>query len=154
MARRYKGLSKFGKAIADVLGEYTKEVDKAIKDGVPDAAERFRREAIEQSPVDEEGALKSPYGYYKDNWLVKAETTSRYHRYVGNAKTVPDRKNGDIPLINILEYSTDSRHNPQSRHVQRAINLSKEDIRRIFINLPISALQKSLTKTRISLALS
>lgn len=133
MAKRFKGLAKFGMALAEILQEYTKEVDDAIKDGVPEAAERFRQEAIKQSPMDDEGAMKSPYGYYKDNWLIKQETTSRYHKYVGNAKTVPDKKNGDIPLINILEYSTDSRHNPQSRHVQKAIKNSKDDIREIFV---------------------
>ena len=132
MAKRFKGLAKFGMALAEILEEYTKEVDNAIKAGVPEAAERFRREAIKQSPVNEEGALKSPYGYYKDNWLIKEETTSRYHKYVGNAKTVPDKKHGDIPLINILEYSTKPKHK-KSRHVQKAINNSKDEIRQIFV---------------------
>lgn len=134
MAKKFKGLSHFGMALAEILGEYTTEVDRAIKEAVPDAAERFRQEAIKCSPKDDEGARKSPYGYYKDNWLVKQETTSRYHKYVGNAKTVPDKKHGDIPLINILEYSTDSRHNPQSRHVDKAIKNSANDILDIFVD--------------------
>ena len=71
MAKRFKGLAKFGMALAEILDEYTKEVDNAIKAGVPEAAERFRREAIKQSPVNDEGAQKSPYGYYKDNWHIK-----------------------------------------------------------------------------------
>lgn len=134
MAKRFTTLSHFGMTLAEILGEYTTDVDRAIKDAVPDAAERFRQEAIEQSPVDDEGAKKSPYGYYKDNWRIKEETTSKYHKYVGNAKTVPDRKHGDIPLINILEYSTDPRHNPQSRHVDKAIKNSQDDILDIFID--------------------
>ena len=133
MAKRFKGLAKFGMALAEILEEYTKEVDQAIQDGVPEAAERFRKQAIQESPMDDEGAKKSPYGYYKDNWLIKKKTTSKYHKFVGNAKTVPDRKNGDIPLINILEYSTDPKHNPQSRHVDRAIKNSKDDINKIFV---------------------
>ena len=132
MAKRFKGLAKFGMALAEILDEYTKEVDNAIKAGVPEAAERFRREAIKQSPVNDEGAQKSPYGYYKDNWYIKEETTSRYHKYVGNAKTVPDKKHGDIPLINILEYSTRPEHK-KSRHVQKAIKNSKDDITNIFV---------------------
>lgn len=134
MAKRFTTLSHFGMTLAEILGEYTTDVDRAIKDAVPDAAERFRQEAIEQSPVDDEGAKKSPYGYYKDNWRIKEETTSKYHKYVGNAKTVPDRKHGDIPLINILEYSTDPRHNPQSRHVDKAIKNSQDDILDIFVD--------------------
>ena len=132
MAKRFKGLAKFGIALAEILDEYTKEVDNAIKAGVPEAAERFRREAIKQSPVNDEGAEKSPYGYYKDNWHIKQETTSKYHKYVGNAKTVPDKKHGDIPLINILEYSTKPKHK-KSRHVQNAIKNSKDDITNIFV---------------------
>lgn len=132
MAKRFKGLAKFGMALAEILDEYTKEVDNAIKAGVPEAAERFRKQAIKESPVDDEGALKSPYGYYRDNWLIKQETTSRYHKYVGNAKTVPDRKHGNIPLINILEYSTEPKHE-KSRHVQKAIKNSKDDIKKIFV---------------------
>lgn len=134
MAKRFTTLSHFGMTLAEILGEYTTDVDRAVKDAVPDAAERFRQEAIEQSPVDDEGAKKSPYGYYKDNWRIKEETTSKYHKYVGNAKTVPDRKHGDIPLINILEYSTDPRHNPQSRHVDKAIKNSQDDILDIFVD--------------------
>lgn len=133
MAKRFTTLKHFGMTLAEILGEYTTEVDQAIKAGVPDAAERFRQEAIKQSPVDDEGGHKSPYGYYKDNWHIKDETTSKYHKYVGNAKTVPDRKHGDIPLINILEYSTEPKHK-KSRHVDKAIRNSKDDILEIFVD--------------------
>lgn len=133
MAKRFTSLSHFGMVLAEILEEYTTEVDRAIRDGVPEAAERFRKEAIRCSPVNDEGAEKSPYGYYKDNWHIKQETTSRYHKYVGNAKTVPDRKHGDIPLINILEYSTKPKHK-KSRHVDKAIKNSSEDILEIFID--------------------
>ena len=132
MAKRFKGLSHFGMALAEMLNEYSEEVDKAIKAGVPEAAELFRQEAIKVSPKDDEGAMKSPYGYYKDNWHVKQETTSKYHKYVGNAKTVPSKKHGDIPLINILEYSTAKRHK-KSRHVDKAIKNSKDKIREVFV---------------------
>lgn len=133
MAKRFTSLSHFGMVLAEILEEYTTEVDRAIRDGVPEAAERFRKEAIRCSPVNDEGAEKSPYGYYKDNWHIKQETTSRYHKYVGNVKTVPDRKHGDIPLINILEYSTKPKHK-KSRHVDKAIKNSSEDILEIFID--------------------
>lgn len=133
MAKKFTNLSHFGMVLAEILEEYTTEVDRAIRDGVPEAAERFRQEAIRCSPVNDEGAEKSPYGYYKDNWHIKQETTSRYHKYVGNAKTVPDRQHGDIPLINILEYSTKPKHK-KSRHVNKAIKNSSEDILEIFID--------------------
>lgn len=133
MAKKFTNLSHFGMVLAEILEEYTTEVDRAIRDGVPEAAECFRKEAIRCSPVNDEGAEKSPYGYYKDNWHIKQETTSRYHKYVGNAKTVPDRKHGDIPLINILEYSTKPKHK-KSRHVDKAIKNSSEDILEIFID--------------------
>lgn len=133
MTKKFRGLAKFGEALAEILGEWTVEVDKAIANGVDEGAEIFLRKVKEVSPVDDEGAAKSPYGYYKDNWMIKQETTSKFHRYVGNAKTVPSRKHGDIPLINILEYSTDARHNPKSRHVNSAIKATKEPIRNVFI---------------------
>lgn len=132
MAKRFKGLAHFGMALAEILDEYTKEVDNAIKAGVPEAAETFRKEAINtcisDNVIDDEAAAKSPYGYYKDNWYIKAGTFSKYHKYVGNAKTVFSSKNGDIPLINILEYSTTRGH----PHLQNAINRSKDRISDIF----------------------
>ena len=132
MAKRFKGLSHFGMALAEILDEYTKDVDNAIKAGVPEAAEIFKKAAIKASPEDDEGAKKSPYGYYKDNWYIKEETSSKYHKYVGNAKTVPSKKHGNIPLINILEYSTAEKHK-KSRHVDKAIKSSKDQIRNVFI---------------------
>lgn len=131
---RFKQLSKMGLAIAEIIGEYTKEVDRAIEAGVPEAAETFREMAKTTCELlnveDPIAAAKSPYGFYKDNWKIKEGTTSKYHKYVGNAKTVPDKRNGDIPLINILEYSTTRSH----PHVNYAISLEKDIIFLIFLN--------------------
>ncbi len=115
MAKKVTGLTHFGDALAEILGEYTEQIDKAIESGADEAAEIFIRHASSVSP--------KRTGEYRNSWTTN-ESKGRYKRYVGNAKTVPGKDNSSIPLINILEYST-VRGNP---HVKKAVNESKSEI--------------------------
>ncbi len=109
-----KGMVNFGELLAEILGEYTEKVDKAIEEGADEAAAIFIKHAAAVSPVKT--------GEYRNSWTTN-ESKGRYKRYVGNAKTVAGKK-GAVPLINILEYST-VRGNP---HVKKAVNESKSEI--------------------------
>ncbi len=139
MARkRYATLSKMGDVIADLLGDYNRQVDAIIIKGTPKAAEVFRQQAIktciEDEVIDHEAARKSPYGYYKDNWVIK-DTQTLFTKYVGNKKKVKAHAQDikeTIPLINILEYGT---HNNSHPHLNKAIKASKQDVINVYINL-------------------
>lgn len=116
MAKKMSQLSRFGDALADIVGEYTEEIDKAIAAGADEAAQIFIRHASEVSPRGVTGA-------YRKSWATN-DSKGRYKRYVGNTKKVKGKGSSMIPLINILEYST-VRGN---KHVKTAINNSKSEI--------------------------
>lgn len=113
--RKNLTLVQFGAALAEILGEYTEQVDKAVQAGGDEAAQVFINHAVQASPKNT--------GEYRNSWTVK-DSKSRYKRYVGNAKTVKGSNSSTIPLINILEYST-VRGN---KHVDKAIKASKQAI--------------------------
>lgn len=113
--RKNLTLVQFGAALAEILGEYTEQVDKAVQAGGDEAAQIFIQYASESSPKNT--------GEYRNSWAVK-DSKSKYKRYVGNAKTVKGSNSSTIPLINILEYST-VRGN---KHVDKAVKASKQAI--------------------------
>lgn len=96
-------------AIEDILREYGDVVYEATSEGINAAAKVLVKALKDGSPV------KS--GKYAKNWKVKAGK-SKLYRYVGNAETVPGKK-GDIPLSNILEYST-LHGNPHIKRIYEA----------------------------------
>lgn len=87
--------------VDELLEDYKDFVYEALDDGL-DAAEKILIRNL---------SAKSPKGkskQYHKNWKSKG---SKYknRRYVGNTKTVRG-KHGNVPLSNILEYSTKSKH--------------------------------------------
>ena len=115
----YSSLADLGNDIAELLNRYEKDVLGAIKDGVDEAAQVFIRQAEKDSPVDT--------GEYQKSWDVQPTKKAKYIRYVGNRKKVKAHKadaEPTIPLINILEFSTDRGH----PHVKDAIDHSQEQI--------------------------
>jgi len=103
--------NEFELAFEEILKEYQSLLTGATEEGLDDAAEVFIQNASAMSPVRT--------GEYSKSWAVYPK---RYYlrRYVGNTKTVKGAKGSNIPLINILEYST-KRGN---RHVQKIFNAS------------------------------
>ncbi len=88
-------------AIADLLRDYGDVVFQATEEGL---------NAAEKVLIDElKGASPKDSGKFAKSWRSKGK---RYKtkRYVGNTKTVTGSKGADIPLSNILEYSSKSPH--------------------------------------------
>jgi len=89
-------------AIERMLAEYGDTVYKATEEGLT-AAEKILIKAQKAASPSSEGG-----GDYKKGWKGKGKKY-KMHRYVGNAKMVKG-KDGDIPLSNILEYSSNSKY--------------------------------------------
>lgn len=87
-------------AIADLLSGYGDLVYKATEEGLTAAEKVLIKNLKASSPKD------IPEFYKK--WKSKGKKF-KLKRYVGNTKSVKG-KSGDIPLSNILEYSTKSKH--------------------------------------------
>lgn len=87
--------AKFQDALQDALREYGDAVYIATEEGIEAAAEVLTEAEADASPKDS--------GKFKKAWKVKKG--KGLSRYVTNTKTVKSSKSGDIPLVNILEYS-------------------------------------------------
>ena len=88
-------------AIVDILREYGDVVYQATEEGLTTAEKVLIKNLKAASP---EGPSKK----YKKAWKSKGKKY-KLRRYVGNTKTVQG-KSGEIPLSNILEYSSKSPH--------------------------------------------
>lgn len=88
-------------AIASILSEYGDLVYKATEEGLTAAEKVLIKNLKASSPV---GTTKQ----YSKGWKSKGKKF-KLKRYVGNTKSVKG-KSGDIPLSNILEYSSKSKH--------------------------------------------
>lgn len=87
-------------AIADILTGYGDVVYQATEEGLSAAEKVLISNLKASSPSDS--------GEYKKAWKGKGKKY-KLKRYVGNTKMVKGKK-GDIPLSNILEYSSKSKH--------------------------------------------
>jgi len=103
----------FELAFEEILKKYQSLLTSTTEEGLDDAAEVFIQNARIMSP--------KRTGNYSQSWAIYPK---KYHlkRYVGNTKTVKGTKGSNIPLINILEYST--KHG--NKHVQKIFNASIE----------------------------
>lgn len=89
-------------AIAEILEQYGDVIFKATEEALTSGEKVLINNLKSTSP-------KSPGGgEYAKSWKSKGKKY-KLKRYVGNTKTVKG-KSGDIPLSNILEYSTKSPH--------------------------------------------
>jgi len=94
-------IDKLEDAIADLLTEYGDVVYQATEEGL-NVAEKVLINNLKSS---------SPKGItriYGKSWKSKGKKY-KLKRYVGNTKMVKGKK-GEIPLSNILEYSSKSPH--------------------------------------------
>ena len=139
-APQYTNLSDLCNDVQKIVDSYRKEVLGGIEAGADECAKVFIDEVKKVSPYDADNT-KTPH--YKDSWKIKPMRRAKYVRYVGNTKRVKGKdKSGKatlIPLINILEFSTDAhKHQP---HVGTAVNNSKGQI----ISIITSKIQKGGT---------
>ena len=126
MMSEYTTLEDLVPKIMEVTKAYRENVLAAIADSLPDCDRVFLREVKELSPYNKLNTTKE---HYRDCWKVKSMRKAKFVTYIGNTKTVMGRE-GEIPLINILEYST--KLNPEggrgTKHVQAALNNSKDEV--------------------------
>ena len=112
MARKYEEIdvsvntATLQSAIEDILRAYGDVVYEATADGIEAAAYVLMEELRAASPTMKD----PPKGYKRLNfgkrWKVKRPGENRLYRYVGNTTVVTNKKGDEIPLANILEYST------------------------------------------------
>lgn len=101
-------------AISDILSEYGDVVYQATEEGLTAAEKVLIKNLKEKSP-------EGPSKQYKKSWKSKGKKY-KLKRYVGNTKMVKGKK-GEIPLSNILEYGTKSKHQGLiKRTYQESIN--------------------------------
>lgn len=87
--------AKFQEALKDTLREYGDIVYIATEEGIEAAAKVLSEAEANASPKDS--------GKFRRSWKIKKG--KGLSRSVTNTRTVKSSKNGDIPLVNILEYS-------------------------------------------------
>ena len=102
-------------AVAELLEEYGDVVYQATEAGLTAAEKVLIRNLKAASP---EGPSKE----YKKAWKSKGKKY-KLKRYVGNTKTVKGKSSDTIPLSNILEYGSKSKHQGKiKRTYEESIN--------------------------------
>jgi hypothetical protein len=122
----YTSLSEMDEAIMKIIGNYRTKALEAMEKGAEEGANLFIKEAQKVSPPFEGTSKGSPR--YRDCWAIKNRPKAKYVRSVGNSKKVKGKDNTNIPLINILEFST-VRGRP---HVAKAVQNSAGQILELF----------------------
>lgn len=122
----YTSLAEMDEAIMKIIGNYRTRVLEAMEKGAEEGANLFIKEAQKVSPPFEGTSKGSPR--YRDCWAIKNRPKAKYVRSVGNSKKVKGKNNTNIPLINILEFST-VRGRP---HVAKAVQNSAGQILELF----------------------
>lgn len=120
----YTSLAEMDEALMSVIGNYRFLVLDAIADGADEAANIFIKEAQKVSPPFEGTSKSKSKTRYKDSWAIKNRPKAKYVRSVGNTKKVKGKNNTNIPLINILEFSTTCGR----PHVSKALENSQGQI--------------------------
>lgn len=135
-APQYTSLSNLSEDLMKVVDAYRDQVLAAIGDGVQEGAEIYVKEVKKISPPDDGPGIG---GHYRDSWTIKKMRRAKFVKYIGNTKKVKAHyadSQPTIPLINILEFSSDpNKHRP---HVGKAISNSRDQI----FNLIASKIQK------------
>lgn len=121
---QYTTLSSLVDDIQSIMQVYRSNVLDSIENNIDKCADIFIKEVQNESPIRT--------GEYKRSWAKKKLRKAKYVIYVGNTKRVKRRnkKTGEqekkLPLINILEFSTDpDKYRP---HVGKAVANSKNQI--------------------------
>lgn len=108
-------------AIAEILEGYGDIIFKATEKGLTAGEKILINNLKADSPKDS--------GNYAKSWKSKGKKY-KLKRYVGNTKTVKG-KSGDVPLSNILEYSTKS---PHQGLIKRTYESSLSQIAQAMVN--------------------
>ena len=122
----YTSLAEMDEVLMKIIGNYRTRVLEAMEKGAEEGANLFIKEAQKVSPPFEGTSKGSPR--YRDCWAIKNRPKAKYVRSVGNSKKVKGKNNTNIPLINILEFST-VRGRP---HVAKAVQNSAGQILELF----------------------
>lgn len=80
---------------AEIIKEYRDEMKEEIEKALNKASQILVDRLVAASPVGDD------VPHFKEQWGLK--TKYKGVRYIGNSKSIPS-KNGNIPLINLLEY--------------------------------------------------
>lgn len=83
------------KQFQEILKEYNQELKEDIEKALTESSMILLDKFKAASPVGDS------LPHFKDSWGLKTKYTGV--RYIGNSKVAPS-KNGNIPLINLLEY--------------------------------------------------
>lgn len=83
------------KQMQQILKEYNAELRVDIEKALTQSSTLMVEAMKQASPVGESSQ------HFKDQWGLKTKYSGV--RYIGNSKSIPS-KNGNIPLINLLEY--------------------------------------------------
>ena len=126
----YTNLAEMDTAIMEVIGAYRTKALEAIAKGAEDGAKIFIEEAKKVSPPFEGTSKSKDSTRYRDCWAIKNRPKAKYVRSVGNTKLVRGKDNSQIPLINILEFST-VRGRP---HVSKTVQNSQEQIFELYMS--------------------
>lgn len=97
------GIDDVEGAIADILKEYGDVVFKATDEALGAGEKVLIKKLKSSSPKGKDAPG------YKKGWKGKGKKY-KLKRYVGNTKVVKGKKSDTIPLSNILEYGTKSKH--------------------------------------------
>lgn len=108
-------------AVAEILKDYGDVVYKATTEGLDIAEKVLIKNLKESSPKGT--------GDYAKSWKSKGKKY-KLKRYVGNTKMVKG-KEGEIPLSNILEYSSKSKHQGL---IKRTYEKSIEEMANAIVN--------------------
>ncbi len=109
------------KQFEKILKEYKQELREDIERALTEASQIMLDKLKAASPVG-----RGPQ-HFKDQWGLKTKYTGV--RYIGNSKTVPS-KNGNIPLINLLEYGPHAKP-----FVAKTFEANKEQVYQKFIQI-------------------
>lgn len=123
---QYTTLSDLANDIMEIMHVYRSNVLDSIEGSIDTCGDIFIAEVKKVSPPNDGPGIG---GHYRDMWAKKKLRKAKYVVYVGNKKKVKRHQKDAtpaIPLINILEFSTD----PQKcrPHVGTAITKSKDQI--------------------------
>lgn len=112
--------SDFSLALNKVLDDYKVEINERTEKAADKAAKLVKAKLVLASPPG-----SGIGGHLKDSWKIKK---SNGRRFINNSKKVRGKGSANIPLVNILEYSTKHGH----PFVSETLRDSENEVKSIF----------------------
>ena len=113
-------VSGFSLALNEVLDDYKVEINEQTEKAVDKAAKLVKAKLVLASPSGTGFG-----GHLKDSWKIKK---GNGRRFIKNSKKVKGKGSANIPLVNILEYSTKHGH----PFVDETLRSSENEVKSIF----------------------